>query len=170
MKLLKYILIFYILNHFYTIGPRTNNNIEGYNNKLKLFVGAANPNIYKILEIFKNEETSADKSFRQACQIPPYKPTPRKNFVDKDVKFKLLKNLVIDKWISLENYLTQIIDLYKFEKKKINPVTDTSESDEISGTSGDSSSSSDENEVEIPQITQIVVPLIEVNNQTYFNL
>jgi hypothetical protein len=86
------------------------------------------------------------------------------------VKFKLLKNLVIDKWISLENYLTQIIDLYKFEKKKINPVTDTSESDEISGTSGDSSSLSDENEVEIPQITQIVVPLIQVNSRTYFNL
>jgi hypothetical protein len=42
--------------------------------------------------------------------------------------------------------------LYKFEKKKINPVTDTSESDEISGTSGDSSSESDENGVEIPQI------------------
>jgi hypothetical protein len=78
--------------------------------------------------------------------------------------------LLIDKYISLENYLTQIIDLYKFEKKKKNPVTDTSESDEISGTSGDSSSSSDENEDEIPQITQIVVPLIQVNNQTYFNL
>jgi hypothetical protein len=113
-------------------------------------VGAANPNIYKILEIFKNEETSADKSFRQACQIPPSKPPQRKNsFVDKDVKFKLLKNLFIDKCISLENYLTQIIDLYKFEKKKKNPVTDTSERDEISGTSGDSSFSSDENEFEI---------------------
>jgi hypothetical protein len=86
------------------------------------------------------------------------------------VKFKLLKNLLIDKCISFENYLTQRIDLYKFEKKKKNPVTDTSESNEISGTSGDSSSSSDENEVEIPQITQIVVPLIQVNNQTYFNL
>ncbi len=113
-------------------------------------MGAANPNIYKILEIFKNEETSADKSFRQACQIPPSKPPQRKNsFVDKDVKFKLLKNLFIDKCISLENYLTQIIDLYKFEKKKKNPVTDTSERDEISGTSGDSSFSSDENEFEI---------------------
>ena len=49
-------------------------------------------------------------------------------------------------------------------------MTGTSESDEISGTSGDSSSSGDENEVEIPQIRQIVVPLIQVNNQTYFNL
>jgi hypothetical protein len=49
-------------------------------------------------------------------------------------------------------------------------VTDTSESDDISVTSGDSSSSSDENEVEIPQIRQKVVPLIQINNQTYFNL
>ncbi len=123
------------------------------------------------MENFKNEETSADTSFRQACQISPSKPPPRKiYFVYKDVKFKLLKNLLKDKCISLENYLTQIIDLYKFEKKKKNPVTDTSESDEISGTSDDSSSSSDENEVEIPQITQIVVPLIQVNNRTYFNL
>ena len=28
-------------NHFKTEGPRTNNNVEGYNNKLKVFVGAA---------------------------------------------------------------------------------------------------------------------------------
>jgi hypothetical protein len=33
---------------------------------LKCFVGAASPNIFKMVEIFKNEESSADKAFRKA--------------------------------------------------------------------------------------------------------
>ena len=39
--------------HFLTDGPRTYNSIEGYNHRLKLFVGAANPNIYKVLTIWR---------------------------------------------------------------------------------------------------------------------
>ena len=167
-------------NHFLTDGPRTNNNIEGYNHRLKLFVGAANPNIYKVLTIFKNEETSADKSFRQACQNPPSKPPPRKNyFVDKDSKFKLLKGLLLDKSISLDNYVKQIIDLYKFEKKEKKTVEDStdSESDVISETSNDSSSSSDQNEDEIIVVqnnaqvqVENVFAVIQDDDRTYFNL
>lgn len=38
-----------VWNHFATVGPRTNNSVEGYNNKLKKFIGAAQPNIYKLV-------------------------------------------------------------------------------------------------------------------------
>ena len=33
-------------NHFLTIGNRTNNHVEGYNLKLKKFIGAKSPNIF----------------------------------------------------------------------------------------------------------------------------
>ena len=42
-------------NHYNTVGPRTNNNLEGYNNKLKLHVSRAHPNIFKSIEIFQFE-------------------------------------------------------------------------------------------------------------------
>ena len=43
-------------NHFETDGPRTNNNMEGYNSKLKKHVGTAHPNIHKAIEFFQQEE------------------------------------------------------------------------------------------------------------------
>ena len=40
-------------NHFETdSSPRTNNNVEGFNLKLKEFVGAAHPNLQKAIEVF----------------------------------------------------------------------------------------------------------------------
>ena len=92
-------------NHFSTEDPRTNNNVEGYNNKLKCFVGAASPNIFKMVEIFKNEESTADKAFRKAVpqdiSIKPSNPPPRKNhYAYKDVELKLIKDLYNEKQIS----------------------------------------------------------------------
>jgi hypothetical protein len=104
--------------------------VEGYNNKLKLYVGSAGSNIYKILEILKGEETSADKSIRNAIANPPTKPPPRKNyFVNKDDKFRIFKTLYIEKSITLEVYLKHIIELYKFDRKKIETVGDLTDSD-----------------------------------------
>jgi hypothetical protein len=114
------VMLFNILYYKNINNNRANNNVEGYNNKLKLYVGAASPNIYKILEIFKSEETSAVKSFRNAIANPPTKPPPRKNyFVNKDDKFRIFKTLYIEKSITLEVYLKHIIELYKFDKNKL---------------------------------------------------
>ena len=130
----------------------------------------------QVLTIFKNEETSADKSFRQACQNPPSKP-PLWNHHHKDSKFKLLKGLLVDISISLDNYVKQIIDLYKFEKKEKKTVEDStdSESDVISETCNDSSSSSDQNGDEIIVVqnnTEVenVFAVIQDDDRTYFNL
>ena len=46
-------------NHFDTKGPRTNNNLESYNSKLKKCVGIAHPNIFKVIKHFKQEEVLA---------------------------------------------------------------------------------------------------------------
>jgi len=43
-------------NHYQTEGPRTNNHLEGWYNKLKKRVGVTHPTIYKIIEEFKKEQ------------------------------------------------------------------------------------------------------------------
>ena len=111
------------MNHFETVGPRTNNHVEGYNNKLKCFVGAAKPNIYKIVNIFKNEETNSDKKFRKATAIPPSKPPPRDNyFADKDSKLKVYKDLFVNKDITLDTYWLNISTLYEFNKRIVKVI------------------------------------------------
>ena len=43
-------------SHYETFGPRTNNNLEGYNNKLKIHVSRAHPNIYKQLKYSRSKK------------------------------------------------------------------------------------------------------------------
>jgi hypothetical protein len=131
-------------NHFSTEDPRTNNNVEGYNNKLKCFVGAASPNIFKMVEIFKNEESSADKAFRKAVpqdiSIKPSNPPPSKtHYADKNVELKLIKDLYNKKQISLETYLASIVSLYEFNRKKKYSNEDLTDSDDSVSDSGSDS-------------------------------
>ena len=46
-------------NHYQTERPRTNNHLEGWHNKLKTRVKTAHPNIYKIIDEFKNEQAAS---------------------------------------------------------------------------------------------------------------
>jgi hypothetical protein len=43
-----------VWNHFNTDGPRTTNHIEGWHNKLKKKVSHAHPNIYTLINTFKD--------------------------------------------------------------------------------------------------------------------
>ena len=56
-------------NHFGTIGNRTNNNVEGYNNRLKCFVGASSPNIFKAVEVFQKEQVHAAIIYAKAKSL-----------------------------------------------------------------------------------------------------
>ena len=74
-------------NHFKTVGPRTNNHLEGYNSKLKKCVSVAHPNIYTAIQLLQSQEVSASLNFYRAAngeRIPPR----RKKDIEKDIKFK----------------------------------------------------------------------------------
>lgn len=45
-------------NHYQTEGPRTNNHLEGWHNKLKKRVKTAHPNIFKIVSEFQKEQAA----------------------------------------------------------------------------------------------------------------
>ena len=66
-------------NHFSTAGPRTYNNMEGYNAKLKKHVGVAHPNIYKAIQFFQTEEVAAH--FKYLAANKGDKPLPRNKLV-----------------------------------------------------------------------------------------
>ena len=43
-------------NHFSTVGPRTNNNLESYNSRLNKLIAVPHPNIWKFINMIKSEE------------------------------------------------------------------------------------------------------------------
>ena len=102
------------------------------------------------MQIFKNEETSADKAFRQAIATPPSKPPPKKSYyVEKKIKFNIFKNLYEHKNICLDTYLENIIGLYQFDKKKSLTESDYTDSDSaISDTSNETYDVSDRSVIE----------------------
>ena len=53
-------------NHFDNDDDRTNNDVEGDNNKMKLFCGAAQPNISKAVKLLRQYETTAHDKYKNA--------------------------------------------------------------------------------------------------------
>jgi len=45
-------------NHFDKVRPRTNNHVEGFHHKLGEYIDNDHPNIYSLIETFKNIELS----------------------------------------------------------------------------------------------------------------
>ena len=58
--------------------PKTNNNMEGYNSKLKKHIGFAHPNIFKAVAFFKQKEVTSEFKYlaAQNCEKPPPISTP----------------------------------------------------------------------------------------------
>lgn len=65
-----------IWNHFETTGPRTNNNLEGFHNRLNRSLPHNHPNIYRFVEVIKKIETADRAKLRQidfGAALPPRK-------------------------------------------------------------------------------------------------
>ena len=118
-------------NHFDNSYERTNNRVEGDNNKMKLFCGAVNPNIDEAVRLLQQFDAKSSDKYRNAKKStarPPYKAPDQQK---RDANFKQLKVLLIDGSISLKVYIDRIVDLYKFEPKKkyVEDLEDTDDSD-----------------------------------------
>ena len=130
-------------NHFLTVGNRTNNHVEGYNLKLKKWIVAKSPNIFKAIKFFQKEELNSALKYARANSDDPKinKPPHRKHLnLEKEANLNLCKDLLKDGSISLEVYIEKTVAFYDFYRKP--PVEEDSDvSDELS-----SDSSSDESE------------------------
>ena len=52
-------------NVFMEDGPRTNNNLEGWHNKVKKIAGKSHLNIFEMVELFRLEQASTEVGLRQ---------------------------------------------------------------------------------------------------------
>ena len=85
-----------IWNHHNTIGPRTNNHVEGVNHKLNEFIDAKkHPDIYSLILSLNNLETEAKIQYMRVKQSNE----PQK----REEKFVITISIAL--WIKYQNYL-----------------------------------------------------------------
>ena len=90
-----------------------------------------------------------------------WSPNCRNYYVNKDEKFRIFKNLYNEKSITLDIYLNHIVELYTFDKKKVETVADLTDSDSAESDNSDNDSIDDQDEhVVVEQISHL-----EINNQ-----
>jgi hypothetical protein len=56
-----------IWNHYDTIGPRTNNHVEGYNFKLNRYSFCNHPNIFELINLLKSMESTISRKWIKRC-------------------------------------------------------------------------------------------------------
>ena len=131
--------------HFETVGNKTNNHLEGYNKKLKNFVGAKAQNIFKAVKVFEEEEVDAALKYnRVLIQDTVISRPPRRAHLDvtKETKLNTYIELLRENSITLNKYVEKIVSFYDFNREKlVRMEEDGDTSDEIGDIeSGDESS------------------------------
>ena len=85
--------------------PRTNNHLKGWHNKLKRIARKAHPNVFELVEIFKQEQSEVSIAELDTGSQPPKRA---KKSVDKDKKIGKLKSRFSQNEITLEEYVRRI--------------------------------------------------------------
>ena len=109
-------------NHFKTVGNRTNNHLEGYNHKLKNFIGAKAPNIFKSVKFFQDEEANAALRYHRANSSNKNTSRPPRRAhldIEKESKLEELTSLYKDHYITYEIFVERVINFYDFNRAKI---------------------------------------------------
>ncbi|CAF1097749.1 unnamed protein product [Brachionus calyciflorus] len=83
-------------NHFDNNYERTNNRVEGDNNKMKLYCGAANPNIDKAVRLLQQHESASSDKYKNAKKKTAKAPYKSPDQQKKDAYFKQQKKLLND--------------------------------------------------------------------------
>ena len=52
-------------NYYRHCGPRTNNHLEGWHNRMKRISQKAHPNLYEVLDLFQREEAASEVTILQ---------------------------------------------------------------------------------------------------------
>ncbi|CAF0719086.1 unnamed protein product [Brachionus calyciflorus] len=135
-------------NHFDTEGPRTNNDIEGYNLKLKNHVSRAHLDIYKSFQVFQTQEHAAFVKYKHALDGKPAQPRKKLN-IGRDNEIKIYKKLLKEGNINIDVYVNNLLPFFSFRKnKKKDKAADISDSSDEDGNVLSEVESESENEVE----------------------
>ena len=91
-------------NHYKNRGPRTNNHIEGYNLKLKMYLNS-HPNIWKFIIKIREEESNYALNFTHLTKGTLKQKERNRKIIEKDIKILDLKNELFLKDINIKEYI-----------------------------------------------------------------
>ncbi|CAF0898485.1 unnamed protein product [Brachionus calyciflorus] len=103
-------------NHSNTIGPRTNNNVEGFHSKFNRSIGSSHPHIFKLIKLFQDYESL----FSIKCeriQSGLELVIRKKKFVERDKIIFDLVNQLQSNLMSLEIFILKAAYLIGTEPK-----------------------------------------------------
>lgn len=94
-------------NYFKHNGPRTNNHVEGFHNRLRKKAGKAHPNLYEVVELFAHEEAA---SAVHILQVQSGQPAPKRRKKYDNIDSRLdqlgLEYMLCDR--TMESYLKAV--------------------------------------------------------------
>ena len=105
-------------NHWDNHDERTNNRVEGDNNKMKNFCGATDPNIDKASGLLQKYELEARDKYLNAKLKNARAPSQKPDVAMREGNFRLYRRLHRKGELTFQQYLAHILDLNKFEPKK----------------------------------------------------
>ena len=85
-------------------GPRTNNHVEGWHNKINRLAGKSHPKFYELVGLFKTEQAATEVTLRQLKQVEAggvLAPT-RKAYRTKEKRLKTIQQKFTNDKYSLE--------------------------------------------------------------------
>ncbi len=135
-----------IWNHFNTKCKRTNNPVEGNNNKMKCFCDIKEPCMSKAADLLRQyDATSCNKYDFAKSELAGRIPQNRNN-VEREANLRLTQRMYRKNHITLKAYQSHVLDFYSFipKKKYVEPLVDTSESDDEEVDTDETPSSDDE--------------------------
>ena len=94
-------------NYFAHSGPRTNNHLEGWHNRLKRIARKAHPNFYEVLELFQKEQAATEVTILQ-LQAGGLHKAKRRKVIQREERIKLLKDELTNENRSIESYISAI--------------------------------------------------------------
>ncbi|CAF1097435.1 unnamed protein product [Brachionus calyciflorus] len=103
-------------NHSNTIGPRTNNNVEGFHSKFNRSIGSSHPHIFKLIKLFQDYESLFSIKFER-IQSGLELVIRKKKFVERDKKIFDLVNQLQSNLMSLEIFILKAAFLIGTEPK-----------------------------------------------------
>ncbi|CAF0726925.1 unnamed protein product [Brachionus calyciflorus] len=101
-------------NHANTIGPRTNNHVEGFHNKLNKWIQKPHPDTYQLISVFQKIDNKVSIDY-QTRLLGNSAPKRRAIDIEKDNKYSNLMDLLRNGDIDLKQYMRSCTYLVNFD-------------------------------------------------------
>ena len=96
-----------------TIGPRTNNHVEGFHHKLNNWINRSHPDVYQLINIFKLIETGVSVDYT-ARLIGFSEPKRKAIDLEKDRRYENIKEHLKNNVIDIRQFLRSCSYLINF--------------------------------------------------------